>query len=90
MKTFASFLLATTLLAADKAPVISPEIEGEYYRADGKVAHMRAEWEAANADVQAAVLAIQKACGDKYTVLMDGKHLVCAPKPEPPKATPTK
>lgn len=91
---FLPLFLITAARAAEPvaaAPIISPDVEGEYYRADGAVAHMQSAWEAANADLQKAAAALGTACGTKFVPFMQGKHLVCVPKPEdPPKAVPQK
>lgn len=77
--------------AAPVAPAIPAEVEAEYYRADGAVAHMQSTWEAANADLQKAAAALGAACGARFVPFVQGKHLVCTPKPEdPPKAVPQK
>lgn len=94
-----SFFLSLSLVfaaqavepAAPVAPTIPADVEAEYYRADGAVAHMQSAWESANADLQKAAAALGTVCGAKFVPFMQGKHLVCAPKPEdPPKAVPQK
>ncbi len=77
-----SILLTLTLFArADKPPVIPADQQIEAWRAAAVVAQMRPGWEAANADDQAALAALRKACGDKYQPQLDGKRLVCVLKP---------
>ena len=65
---------------AKPAPVIPIELQAEYYRADGVLAHLQAELTKANADYEAAVKAIVKACGDGFIAVPteDKKRLYCA------------
>lgn len=74
--------------AAKPAPVIPIELQAEYYRADGVLAHLQGELAKANADYEAAVKAILKACGEGFVAAPtdDKKHLYCAVQPAPPAA----
>ena len=88
------YLLAIPVLLAaaeskqveDKPPVIPPELQAEYFRADGTLAHLKpVGWDEAQADLMKAVVEIQKACGEKFSATMIDKRLVCVAKPELPK-----
>ena len=67
---------------AKPAPVIPIELQAEYFRADGVLAHLRADLAQANTDYEAAVKAIVKACGDGAVPVPtdDKKRLYCAAK----------
>ena len=64
---------------APAAPVIPVELQLEYFRTDGVLAHLKAELAEANAEYEAAFKAIVKACGDTSDPLLtqDKKHLFC-------------
>lgn len=68
---------------AKPAPVIPIELQAEYFRSDGVLAHLRADLAQANADYEAAVKAILAACGAGYIAVPteDKKHLYCAVQP---------
>jgi hypothetical protein len=68
---------------ASKVPVIPIELQAEYFRTDGILAHMRAEMDKANTDYEAAVKAMLAACGKGFSPTMtpDKKNLVCAAQP---------
>jgi hypothetical protein len=71
-----------------KEQVIPIELQAEYFRTDGVLAHLRAELAQANAEYEAAVKAMLEACGkgSTPTLTADKKHLFCvAQPPAPPK-----
>jgi hypothetical protein len=74
---------AAAEMAKDKPPVIPMELQAEYFRTDGILAHMKAEMDKANADYEAAIKAMLKSCGDHFTPIMapDKKTLVCVAQP---------
>jgi hypothetical protein len=61
------------------APVIPVELQLEYFRTDGVLAHLKAELAEANAEYEAAFKAIVKACGENSDPLLtqDKKRLFC-------------
>lgn len=69
------------------APLIPMELQAEYFRADGVLARLRADLEHAQADYDAAVAAIVKACGTGFNVAPtpDRKNLMCVRVTPPPK-----
>jgi hypothetical protein len=69
--------------AKDKPPVTPMELQAEYFRTDGILAHMRAEMDKANADYETAIKAMLKACGEHFAPIMapDKKTLVCVAQP---------
>lgn len=70
-----------------KDPVIPIELQMEYFRTDGALAHLRAELDKANAEYEAAVNAMVKACGEgsSPTLTQDKKHLFCVAQAPAPK-----
>jgi hypothetical protein len=72
--------------AAKEQPVIPIELQAEYFRTDGVLAHLRAELAAANAEYEAAVKAMIDACGKGAapTLTQDKKHLFCVAQPPAP------
>jgi hypothetical protein len=77
---------------APAAPVIPVELQLEYFRADGVLAHLRAELADANAEYEAAVKAVVKACGEGSGPVLtaDKKHLFCVAQPPAAAAAPKK
>lgn len=73
--------------AAAKAPEITLEHQLEYFRTDGRLAHLRAEVAEANAEYDAAVAAVRKDCGADAIPLpaQDNRRLVCVAT-KPPEA----
>ncbi|HEV8500424.1 MAG TPA: hypothetical protein VGR63_02520 [Casimicrobiaceae bacterium] len=51
----------------------------EYFRTDGRLAHLRAELAAANTEYEAAVKVVVKDCGEGSgpVLTQDGRHLFC-------------
>jgi hypothetical protein len=106
MKLFAA-LLALAAFAQTAAPPPAPvpgavipmapaaipiELQAEYFRSDGVLAHLKAEMADAQTDFEAAVKAVVAACGadSAPTLTADRKHLFCVAKPPAPAAqTPT-
>lgn len=92
----AAVLLAGVALAqtpsgpAALAPLVVPpipmELQAEYFRADGVLARLRADIERAQADYDAAVAALVKACGEGFNVAPtpDRKNLMCVRVTPPP------
>jgi hypothetical protein len=73
---------------AKEQPVIPLELQMEYFRTDGVLAHLRAELAAASAEYDAAVKAMVEACGKGAAPVLtqDKKRLFCvAQPPAPPK-----
>lgn len=70
--------------AKNAAPVIPLELQVEYFRTDGALAHLQAQLAEAQTEYEAAVKAITKACGpDAAPVLtQDKKHLFCVAQPK--------
>lgn len=68
------------------APVIALELQVEYFRTDGVLSRLRAQITAAQADYDAAVAALVKACGAKAqpTLTQDQKRLFCVAIAAPP------
>ena len=90
MTTLALLIFSAALFAQNKPteakpPAIPADLETEYFRADGVLAHLAPTVQEAQADMQKAVSAVQKACGEKFGPSLVDKHLVCVAKPEPPK-----
>ena len=78
-------LLPVMLLAQavpTDAPTIPLSLEVEYFRADDLVQRLKPDWELANADLENAVAALRKVCGEKFSVAAptrQNRHLTCAP-----------
>jgi hypothetical protein len=72
--------------AAKDAPVIPLELQMEYFRTDGVLAHLRAELAAASAEYDAAVKAMLDACGKGAAPVLtaDKKRLFCVAQPPAP------
>jgi hypothetical protein len=72
---------------AKPAPVIAIELQAEYFRTDGVLAHLRADLDKAQAEYEEAVKAVVKACGEGSapTLTQDKKHLFCVAQPAPKK-----
>jgi hypothetical protein len=90
MKTIATGIILASVALAEtqekhKPPEIPAALQAEYFRADGVVAKLKPSgWDEAVADVQKAVIDLQKACGDKFTVSMVDRKLVCVTRPTEP------
>jgi hypothetical protein len=76
---------AAAAAPADEKPaaMISAELQMEYFRTDGALAHLKADLERANAEYDAAVSALVKACGEGNapTLTQDKKRLFCVAQP---------
>jgi len=79
-------------VAVEKVPVISDRLQRDYYRAEGTVQRLSAEWKKGQSDLAAAVAALEGACGKNHRPQPREDDLVCvaipAP-PPPPQAKPT-
>ena len=88
---FASFLAFAALAQtgaevksdAKPAPTIPLDHQLEYFRTDGRLAHLRAELAEANTEYEAAVKTVVKDCGEGSGPLLtqDQKHLFCVAQP---------
>jgi hypothetical protein len=93
MKAIVIIVLCGSALAADKEekkgpitpPGIPAEVAAEFFRADGVIGRIKPAWDEAQADLQRAISTLQQVCGEKYQPALDGKRLVCKPRPELPK-----
>jgi hypothetical protein len=89
MKLSAAFLAlaAFAQTASAPAPVIPIEQQAEYFRADGVLAHLKAEMADAQKDFEDAVKAVVATCGADAapTLTADRKHLFCVAKAPAPK-----
>jgi hypothetical protein len=65
------------------APVIPLELQVEYFRTDGALAHLQAQMAEAQSEFEAAVKAVVRACGPDSapTLTQDKKHLFCVAQP---------
>ena len=65
--------------AINTLPVIPIELQAEYFRTDGVLAHLRADLAVAQTEYEAAVKAMVEACGKDSapTLTQDKKHLFC-------------
>lgn len=80
-------IVAAAALAADEKPAPKPappiplELQVEFFRTDGALTRLKAEVDHANAEYEAAVAAMVKACGEGFapTQTQDKKRLYCAP-----------
>ena len=81
-------MLPLMLLAAEavtpQAPKIDPTLQAEFWRAQAQFVAVKAEFDAKDNAVKAALAKLQKVCGDKYQ-LADNNGLQCVPKEEPKK-----
>lgn len=84
--------------AVDKPPVIPPEVLKRFWQADDAQQRAQRDLQAAQAESQAAsqgwqaaVKALNDACGDKFQIKQDvaGQDPYCAVKPEAPKPAET-
>jgi hypothetical protein len=78
--------------AAKPAPVIAIELQAEYFRTDGVLAHLKADLDKAQAEYEEAVKAVVKACGEGSapTLTQDKKHLFCVAQSPAQAAAPKK
>lgn len=77
-------LLLAVEAATPQPPKIDPILAAEFWRAQAQFIAIKAEFDAKDAAVKAALAKLSKACGDTHQVV-DNNGLQCVPKETPKK-----